>query len=315
LSSRFVILGLELTLSIRRETQTWDEACHIFAGYSYWRHGDFGMNPEHPPLVKLVATLPMLPLSLKVPPHPKVFSKEEDFTAANPVRLWQQCRNHPLSYANGGCSFHANAGNPALQRCPGDVRGVFTASSRGRIAGQRTAWARAHCALAISASDGDNVGMSILRFLMILSLVVWIGGLIFFAVMAQTAFSVLPSRHLAGSVVGSALGKLHWMALVSGVIYLLASVLYTRLSRGSFQIISARHIVVLLMLALSLVSQWGITPRMHALRTSLGEIDTVPPSDPARIQFNRLHVWSEQIEKGVLLLGLLAIYLTAQQFS
>jgi len=77
-----LILVLELGSFIRRETQTWDEACHIFAGYSYWTHGDFGMNPEHPPLVKLLATAPLLSLPLKVPPHEKVFSKEEDFTAA-----------------------------------------------------------------------------------------------------------------------------------------------------------------------------------------------------------------------------------------
>ncbi len=77
-----VILLLELTLSIRRETQTWDEACHIFAGYSYWTHADFGMNPEHPPLVKLLATAPLLSLSLRVPSHPNIFSKEEDFTTA-----------------------------------------------------------------------------------------------------------------------------------------------------------------------------------------------------------------------------------------
>lgn len=77
-----VILGLELTLSIRRETQTWDEACHIFAGYSYWTRGDFGMNPEHPPLVKLLASLPLLGMSTQVPSHPKVFSKEEDFLTA-----------------------------------------------------------------------------------------------------------------------------------------------------------------------------------------------------------------------------------------
>lgn len=75
-------LALELTLSIRRETQTWDEACHIFAGYSYWTRGDFGMNPEHPPLVKLLASIPLLPSPLNVPPHDKVFSKEEDFTSA-----------------------------------------------------------------------------------------------------------------------------------------------------------------------------------------------------------------------------------------
>jgi hypothetical protein len=77
-----IVLAAELSLSIRRETQTWDEACHIFAGYSYWTRGDFGMNPEHPPFVKLLATLPLLSMSLKVPPRPKVFSKEEDFISA-----------------------------------------------------------------------------------------------------------------------------------------------------------------------------------------------------------------------------------------
>jgi len=77
-----LILFGELLFSIRRETQTWDEACHIFAGYSYWTHGDFAMNPEHPPLIKLLATAPLLSLSLRVPPHPKIFSKEEDFTTA-----------------------------------------------------------------------------------------------------------------------------------------------------------------------------------------------------------------------------------------
>lgn len=157
--------------------------------------------------------------------------------------------------------------------------------------------------------------MSILRFVMILSLVVWIGGLIFFAVTAQTAFSVLPSRHLAGSVVGAALGKLHWMAVISGIVYLVSSSIYARLSTGAVQLFTGRHILVLLMLALSIFSQSGITPRMHALRTSLGEIDNVPPSDPARVQFNRLHVWSEQIEKGVLVLGIIVIYLTARQFT
>ena len=156
--------------------------------------------------------------------------------------------------------------------------------------------------------------MSILRFLMILSLVVWIGGLIFFAVTAQTAFSVLPSRHLAGSVVGSALGKLHWMALISGIVYLSSSIVLSRLSTGSYHVFAGRHLLIFLMLLLTIVSQWGITPRMHALRTSLGEIDGVPESDPARVQFNRLHVWSEQIEKGILALGLIAIYLTVRQF-
>jgi len=54
--------------------------------------------------------------------------------------------------------------------------------------------------------------MSFLRYLMLLSLVVWIGGLIFFAfVLAPTAFQVLPNTHLAGNMVGRALSKLHWI--------------------------------------------------------------------------------------------------------
>ncbi len=76
------LLSLQLILSARRESQTWDEACHIFAGYRYWTSADFGDNPEHPPLVKLLATLPLLSLPLKVPEHPGVFSKEEDFLTA-----------------------------------------------------------------------------------------------------------------------------------------------------------------------------------------------------------------------------------------
>jgi len=44
--------------------------------------------------------------------------------------------------------------------------------------------------------------MSFLRFLMLLSLIVCLGGLIFFSlVIAPTLFAVLPTRHLAGSVV------------------------------------------------------------------------------------------------------------------
>ena len=77
-----LLLALQLVLSARRESQTWDEACHIFAGYRYWTGADFGDNPEHPPLVKLLATLPLLRLPLKVPEHPGVFSKEEDFLKA-----------------------------------------------------------------------------------------------------------------------------------------------------------------------------------------------------------------------------------------
>ena len=69
----FVILALEMFLSARLESQTFDEPAHLYAGYSYWLHRDFGINPEHPPLVKLVAALPLLAEQPPCSSPPKVY--------------------------------------------------------------------------------------------------------------------------------------------------------------------------------------------------------------------------------------------------
>src|SRR5580698_5493643 len=69
----FVILALEMCLSAGLESQTFDEPAHLFAGYSYWLHSDYGINPEHPPLVKLVASVPLLIGRAKCPTAPNVY--------------------------------------------------------------------------------------------------------------------------------------------------------------------------------------------------------------------------------------------------
>jgi 4-amino-4-deoxy-L-arabinose transferase-like glycosyltransferase len=73
----FVVFALELYLSVRLESQTFDEPAHMYAGYSYWRRSDFGINPEHPPLVKLVATLPLLLDKPKYPDPLEVFFRAQ----------------------------------------------------------------------------------------------------------------------------------------------------------------------------------------------------------------------------------------------
>jgi hypothetical protein len=65
-----VLFVVQLVMSARANTITWDEECHIYAGYMMWKHGDFGLNPEHPPLVKLVAALPLLGMNLQEPAMP-----------------------------------------------------------------------------------------------------------------------------------------------------------------------------------------------------------------------------------------------------
>ena len=150
---------------------------------------------------------------------------------------------------------------------------------------------------------------------MLLSLIVWLGGLIFFPVVAQTAFSVLPTHQLAGSVVGRSLGILHWMGMISAVVFLVSSLLLSRLSTGDAHLFAPRNVLICLMLLLTLISQFGIIPRMDAIRASIGEIDVAPADLPARIQFDGLHQWSTRIESAVILLGLVAAYLVARSLT
>jgi uncharacterized membrane protein len=155
--------------------------------------------------------------------------------------------------------------------------------------------------------------MSFLRFLMLLSLICWIGGLIFFAfVLAPTAFTVLPSTHLAGNVVGRSLVKLHWIAIVSGVVSLLSSLLYSRITEGTTHVLATRHVLILVMLLLTVFSQYWIIPHMDVLRASLGDVNAAPLDNPARVQFDALHVWSTRVEGAVLLMGLVVAYLAGR---
>jgi uncharacterized membrane protein len=156
--------------------------------------------------------------------------------------------------------------------------------------------------------------MSFLRFLMLLSLVAWIGGLMFFAfVLAPTVFApgVLPNTHLAGNIVGRSLSKLHWIAIVSGLIFLGSSLLSSYLTNGSARIFAARHLLICMMLGLTFISQFWIIPRMDALRARVNDFTVMPIDNPLRMQFDALHVWSTRVEGTVLLLGLIAVYLTA----
>jgi len=150
---------------------------------------------------------------------------------------------------------------------------------------------------------------------MLLSLVVWLGGVMFLAfVVAPSAFSpgLLPTRHLAGALVGRCLTALHWMGIISGAVFLITSMLYTRMTAGSAHPFAARHVLIAIMLLLTGISQFVIMPKMYSIRTQAVVIDNLAQDDPLRLEFNRLHQWSEKFEGGVLLLGLAALYLTAR---
>ncbi len=63
----FVLFAFQLWFHATRTSATVDEPNHILAGYRHWC-GDFGINPEHPPLLKLLATVPLNFRELSEPP-------------------------------------------------------------------------------------------------------------------------------------------------------------------------------------------------------------------------------------------------------
>jgi 4-amino-4-deoxy-L-arabinose transferase-like glycosyltransferase len=74
-----VLQMILVAIIVHGESLTFDEGDHIFAGYMMWHSGDYGLNPEHPPLVKLVATLPLLQEKLWVPPLQQRMFKGEAY--------------------------------------------------------------------------------------------------------------------------------------------------------------------------------------------------------------------------------------------
>ena len=151
---------------------------------------------------------------------------------------------------------------------------------------------------------------------MLLALIVWIGGILFFAfVEAPTLFAVLPTTKLAGDVVSVSLTKLHWMGLLSGIIFLIVSLLYNWQKHAQLRPFGLSHIFIVVMLALTAHSQFGISPRMRELRAEMQKVDNSSPNRAQRAEFDRLHEWSTRLEGGVLLLGLGVVFLTVLRFD
>lgn len=156
----------------------------------------------------------------------------------------------------------------------------------------------------------------ILQALRLLAIVVWVGGLIFFAlVLAPTAFHVLPSPHEAGTVVGATLRVLNEIGHFCGFIFVFASFpLWYRMSPRSRRLLMVEVPLIVLMVIATMYVQTGIIPAMERDRAAAGgAIENVPASDPARADFNRLHSHSEDVEGFALFLGLAVAVLVAAE--
>src|ERR1700733_10190325 len=81
LLAAIVVLSLFASCVHMAETDSvsWDESQHLYSGWLSWEHGDFGYNPEVPPLVKMWDAIPLLHRDIKQPAYTGDPFKKEGF--------------------------------------------------------------------------------------------------------------------------------------------------------------------------------------------------------------------------------------------
>ena len=155
---------------------------------------------------------------------------------------------------------------------------------------------------------------TLLRILRLYSLALWVGGEVFFVIVAAIAFRFLPDAHTAGIVVRNSLLDLHHLGMGAGIVFVFATLglLATARDRHKARIVELAIVVVMLML--TAYSQMAVIPRMETDRLTLGGDVTKAATDaPARKDFDRLHALSVDLEGAVLVGGLVVLALAAVQ--
>lgn len=155
-----------------------------------------------------------------------------------------------------------------------------------------------------------------LRLVRLLAVVLWVGGICFFAfVLAPLAFRVLPTPHEAGQVVGGTLVILHRIGLICGGLFLVATlVLWNNRLARSRALFLFQSLLVVVMLALTSYLQFNVIPQMDRDQAAAGgDVALSAPDNPARLDFERLHPLSEKVEGVVLFAGLGIVIMMAAE--
>ena len=149
-------------------------------------------------------------------------------------------------------------------------------------------------------------------------MVIWVGGLIFFAfVEAPTAFRVMGTTRQFAQLIGDSISELNRLGNICGFIFLVATAMvWLRAWRRRRWLLITQIVLVVLMIAATMYVQAAILPAMERDRIAAGgDITTAPATNPARLDFERLHPLSEKVEGSALFLGLGVILVMAAEPS
>jgi hypothetical protein len=117
-------------------------------------------------------------------------------------------------------------------------------------------------------------------------LALWLGAAGFMSTaVAPALFAVLPSRALAGAVVGRLLPAVFYAGMLIGV-----AVIAIQVAADGGLDWGGREIAGIVMTAACAVAQLFVAPRIERIRSAIaGPIEDLPVDDARRVAFGRLH--------------------------
>jgi quinol-cytochrome oxidoreductase complex cytochrome b subunit len=152
--------------------------------------------------------------------------------------------------------------------------------------------------------------MSLLRYVSLLMLAIWVGGLgVLAAIVAPSVFATLEAQDpangavAAGLVFGGVFRRFQHVAWIIGVV--LGLVLWARALIGPRpRRVGLRLWTLTAMVVMTLVGGFVIAPRIDAIRQrTSGPVRNLADSDPTKIEFSRLHGASNALMLVTLALG------------
>ncbi len=144
--------------------------------------------------------------------------------------------------------------------------------------------------------------MTALRYVYVLALVVWLGGMaVLGAIVAPTTFQVIQARvpatgrALAGELFGDMLGRFHYVAYGCAAALLVSMATMAVLGpRPSAFLV--RSLLVFAMLLVALYSGFIVLSGIDAIQLEVGGLPSLlPAGDARRVQFDALHQLSTRL--------------------
>ena len=161
--------------------------------------------------------------------------------------------------------------------------------------------------------------MLALRYLYVLALVAWLGGMVVLGtIVAPATFQVLQvsapdtGRALAGDLFGQILARFHYIAYAAGGT-LLISILAMALLGPRPRAFALRVSIISVMLLVALYSGLIVLPTIDSIQLEAGRLPSLLPAlDTRRIRFDDLHQLSTRLMMANIAGALMLLYWEAR---